>query len=152
MKTWLRVLTMGLSLAWLTGCENNAASFMINGKEHALTLVREQPYFWDSRVDQFLVVSRLPDCQRRYPVMAGQAGRLDVELYLAGNLLWALRQGPDWYLASTERCQLQAWTDKPDNDPPGPLEGRFVWRDGPFFELEPLDALEGEAAVPAGAR
>jgi hypothetical protein len=135
-----RGMCLALLVPLLTACENHATAFMVDGKEHALILIREQPYFWDNTVDQWLILSRLPDCQRRHPFIPGKAAALQLDVYQAGDLLWALRDGDQWYLASTGSCQLQAWTQKTDSTPPGPYEGRFVWKDGPVFE--PVSAEE----------
>jgi hypothetical protein len=45
-------------------------------------------------------------------------------VYEAGDRLWALFQGGRWYLASTEKCLVQDWTNSSGN-PPGELVGRF---------------------------
>ena len=121
-----------LCLPVLAACENNASSYMIDGREHALVLIREQPTFW-SDVKQSVVVSRMPKCQRNYPIQAYPAGVVDLEVYEAGYRVWALHQGRQWYLVGTEKCQLQEWAN-PKDDPPGKLVGRFVWGDkGPTF-------------------
>ena len=52
-------------LAVLAGCENSATSYMIDGSQHALILVREQKFVWDDELRQAVVVSRLPACQKR---------------------------------------------------------------------------------------
>lgn len=121
-----------LCLPLLAACENYAASYMIEGREHALVLVREQPAFW-SEVKQSVVVSRMPICQRSYPIQPYPAGVVDLEVYEAGYRLWALHQGQKWYLAGTEKCLLQEWAN-PKDEPPGRLVGRFQWGErGPVF-------------------
>jgi hypothetical protein len=58
-----------------------------------------------------------------------------IEVFEAGDLLWALRQGKQWYLVSTEGCQVQDW-DNPDGRAPGPVFGRFEQREaGVVFTL-----------------
>ncbi len=113
----------------LTGCENSAAPFMIDGSQHAISLIREQRYFWNSEVEQSLVVSRLPKCQRRYPIVPGSTESVKIDVFEAGSLLWAFRQGATWYLAGTEKCLLQEWTDAPAQ-PPGRAVGSFARVDG----------------------
>lgn len=113
----------------LAGCENAAAPFMIDGQEHAISLIREQRYFWSDEVEQALVVARLPRCQRRYAIAPGRADKVDIAVYEAGNLLWAFRQDAHWYLVSTEKCLLQDWTDPPAQ-PPGREVGRFTRKEG----------------------
>jgi len=121
----LRPLLLALALPLLAGCENSATSYKVDsGHHHALVLVREQPYFWRQSVNQFIVVSRLPGCQRKVAIHPDSTTMTPIELYEAGDLLWALRQGERWYLASTERCLVQDWPN-PSGEPPGPAVGRF---------------------------
>ena len=56
-----------LAAPLLTACVNDGATYEIdNSREHVLSLIREQPYFWDSKVNLYLVVSRMPSCMRRH--------------------------------------------------------------------------------------
>jgi len=116
-------------LLLLAACENSATSMMIENKDHALVFVREQQYFWSDEVVQYIVVSRLPDCQRRVKIHPDRAKMTPVAVYGAGHLLWALNQGGRWYLASTEGCQVQDW-DNPGGQPPGAIVGSFGQRGG----------------------
>jgi hypothetical protein len=125
----LRVLALLVSLPLLSACENSASSMLVEGKDHALVLVREQPYFWSAEIRQFIVVSRLPNCQRRVRIHPGTEKMAPMPVYEAGDLLWALHQGGRWYLASTEECQVQDW-DNGSGQSPGPIVGSFEQRDG----------------------
>jgi len=130
----VRRIAMLALLPLLAACENSATAFMVEGKEHAVILVREQPYFWSSEVNQFVVVSRLPVCQRKVRIHPGPGTLVDMEVYEAGDRLWALHQGQRWYLASTEKCLVQDWANQADA-PPGALVGTFRLRDkAPVFE------------------
>src|SRR5690554_7048023 len=91
----------------LVACENSATSFIVDSSQHAVVLVREQPYFWNAEVHQFIVVTRLPHCQRKVAIHPDVDALTPIEVFEAGNLLWAMRQGERWYLASTERCLVQ---------------------------------------------
>lgn len=120
-------------LPLLSACENSAVAYSIEGKEHALTLLREQPYFWSDEVTQYVIAARLPRCQRKVRIHPGRTQMVDLEVYEAGYQMWALHQGTRWYLASTEECKVQDW-DNPDGVAPGPLKGRFHLQDGaPVF-------------------
>lgn len=119
-----RLLLIAL-LPALTACEYEGAAFLITGRDESLTLVREQQYFWDDEVSQAIVVSRMPACLRRYSIKSGVAGNVKMEVFEAGNRLWALKQGKNWYLAGTERCEVQEWKDAPA-EPPGRLVGTFA--------------------------
>jgi len=126
----------------LAGCENSAAPFMVDGSQHAISLIREQRYFWNSEVEQSLVVSRLPKCQRRYPIGPGTTESVRIDVFEAGNLLWAFRDGERWYLASTEKCLVQEWTDHPAQ-PPGREIGSFLRRDGELVFV-PAEGVGGQ--------
>ncbi|HRD32827.1 MAG TPA: hypothetical protein PLR02_01100 [Rhodocyclaceae bacterium] len=116
----------------LLGCENSATAYMVDTNQHALILSREQPYFWSDEVNQAIVVSRLPHCQRKVRIHPGGTRMADMEVFVAGDRLWALHQGGRWYLASTERCLVQDWQSPAA--PPGPLVGRFSMQEGaPVF-------------------
>jgi hypothetical protein len=127
-KNLHRVALLGL-LPLLAACENSATAYMVDGNQHALVLVREQPYFWTAEVNQAVIVSRLPACQRKVDIHPSPTELVEMEVYEAGDLLWALRQGTRWYLASTERCLVQDWLDAPAT-PPGALVGTFRLREG----------------------
>ena len=129
-----RLLLLPLLALLLAGCENSATAYIIDGKDNALMLVREQRWFWSDEINQAVVVSRLPDCQRRVAIWPGTPSGPSMEVFEAGYRLWALEQGRRWYLASTDKCLVQDWDDAPET-PPGPLVGTFVMRDGsPVFE------------------
>ncbi|MFU2486005.1 hypothetical protein [Thauera sp. WH-1] len=124
-----RLLAAGALLLTLAGCENSATSYMIEGSQHALILVREQKFPWDDELKQSIIASRLPSCQKRVRIHPGPTALVEMRIYAAGDRLWALHQGNRWYLAGTEQCLVQDW-DNPDGQPPGALVGRFVLKDG----------------------
>lgn len=122
MKT--AVLVAALALTGLSGCENDAASMMIDGKDHSISLLREQSWVWSSQVEQRFVVSRFPKCQRRYTVEPGLKQMQPVELYEVRPMLYVAKQGEVWYAIGTEECQLQKFQEKPERIP-GRLVGQF---------------------------
>lgn len=92
----------------LAACENDAASYQIGGsKDHALTLIREQRYFWDRDSTVALVVARYPDCQRRHALNQTPAGEPAAELFQTGAQSFLLRNGTSWYAIDTQGCTLQ---------------------------------------------
>ena len=119
----LALAALTLAPLLLAGCENSATAYMVEGSQHALILVREQPYFWTDTVNQAVIASRLPACQRRVTIHPDATTLTEMEVFEAGDRLWALHQGARWYLASTERCQVQDWSAPAA--PPGPLVGVF---------------------------
>lgn len=146
--TFIKPLLVLAVLPMLTACEYEGAAFIINGnKDENISLVREQTWFWSSDVNQAIVVSRMPTCMRRYDIKSGVAGTLKMEVYEAGSSLWALKQGKSWYLASTEKCEFQRWTEPPE-EPPGRLVGtfsrkndrlEFLSADSPAKPIRPAD-------------
>jgi hypothetical protein len=124
LKSSCCALALFAALPLLSGCENNLASMLVEDRNHSIVLIREQPYFWSDEVDQFIVVTRLPKCQRRVTIHAGRTPMTPMEVYEAGDLLWALHQGGQWYLVSTEDCKVQDWATPPAT-PPGRAVGRF---------------------------
>ncbi len=128
MQAMLKKLLVLAVVPFLSACENEGAAFMIDGKDQSIVLVREQHWFWDSEVDQAVVVSHMPACMRRYDIKPGVAGSVKMEVYEAGDYLWALKQGKNWYLAGIEKCEFQPWKDAPA-EPPGKLVGNFTRKD-----------------------
>lgn len=130
MRLNLKSLLILAAVPLLAACENEGIAFLIGGsKEESITLVREQRWFWSDEVTQSIVVSRMPTCLRRHEIRPGVAGSVKIEVYEAGDYLWALKQGKNWYLAGTENCELQRWKDAPD-EPPGKLAGTFSSKNG----------------------
>lgn len=124
-----RLLMLVAVVPALVACENSATAYSMETSQHALVLVREQSYFWDSEVEQFVVASRLPHCQRKVKIHPGGTELTEMEVYEAGDRLWALHQGSRWYLASTEKCLVQDWSNT-DGKPPGAKVGSFRLKDG----------------------
>lgn len=136
---WQTACVVGL-IPWLVACENSAAGFVIDTSQHALILVREQPSFWSSTVEQAVIASRLPHCQRKVSIHSSTTDAGDMLVYAAGERLWALHQGARWYLASTDKCLVQDWENTSGN-PPGDLVGRFTSSLGgaSFERVEPAE-------------
>lgn len=123
-----RLVLAGL-LPLLAACENSATAFPIEGSQHALILIREQAFPWGQELDQALVASRLPQCQKRVAIHPGAVTLEEMKIYEAGDQMWALHQGRRWYLASTERCLVQDW-ENTKGEAPGPLVGSIRLKDG----------------------
>ena len=122
-----------LCLPGLSGCENSAAAFEIDTARHTISLIREKPYFWNSKVNQAIVVSRLPYCQRRFKIHDSDTTLRPMAIYEAGDQLWALHQDNLWYLASTKKCLVQPWNNT-QNEPPGRFIGNITLQNGsPHF-------------------
>lgn len=124
MIKFLRWLALLLPLV-LAGCgKGDSASFLIDeATSQSLSLIRNKTFMWDDRWEQALVVSRFPDCQRRYPMKEAGTERFKVEVYRAAEGGWILHQGSRWYVAETGQCLMQQFKEPPPE--PGTLVGTF---------------------------
>lgn len=109
----------------LSACVNDGATYEIdNTREHVLSLIREQPYFWDSKVELFLVVSRMPACMRRHSMGSGTE-KTRVEVYQVPSGAFIIKVGKRMYATETQTCESFA---KISEEPPeglGTMMGTF---------------------------
>lgn len=101
-----RLVPLLLLLPLLSACVNDGIAMVIDGPNHAISLLRSQPRFWEKTMDLQIVVARLPDCQRRHklqpaPVSTG----FKVEVYTTGQDTYLLEQGKHLYLTETQTCR-----------------------------------------------
>ncbi|MER2540854.1 MAG: hypothetical protein ABTQ26_16580 [Azonexus sp.] len=119
-----------LALPLLSACVNDGATYEIdNTREHVLSLIREQPYFWDSKVELFMVVSRMPACMRRHPMGTGTAAS-KIEIYQVPSGAFIVKVGKRMYATETQNCVNFV---KMDAEPPegmGKLMGTFREKKG----------------------
>ena len=97
--------TMALLLA---GCVNDSASYYIDGRDHALTLLRAQKYFWSDAATLTLVVARLPECQRRHELTLAPAASVDIDVFAGADASWALRSTSTLWRVDTVTCAISA--------------------------------------------
>ncbi len=114
-----------LAAPLLSACVNDGASYEIDGtREHVLSLIREQPYFWDDTVNLYLVVSRMPACMRRHSLGAG-TDKTRVEIYRVPSGAFIVKVGKKMFATETQTCVNFV---KMDGEPPegmGQLMGTF---------------------------
>jgi len=128
-----------LALPLLSACVNDSAVYEIgDGQEHSLTLVREQPYFWNNRVNLVLIVSRMPACLRRHELGSGTE-KTRVDVWQAPSGAFVIRVGKRMYVTETQTCEGFAPLDA---EPPGGL-GEFK---GSFRADDGKLVFAGEAA------
>lgn len=121
----IRLFFSILSLMFLaSACTNDGASFMIEDRNHSLSLEREQPYFWDDRVNYWLVVTHLPACQRKHFVVLGLP-TFKTELWDMGGGTYALRMGKKMYVTETRTCNAFAPLPEEPATGLGTLLGRY---------------------------
>ena len=119
-----------LAAPLLSACVNDAATYEIDDtREHVLSLIREQPYFWDSKVELFLVVSRMPACMRRHSLGAGTA-KSRVEVYQVPSGAFIIKVGKRMYATETQTCEGFAKMDSEPVEGMGQLMGVFRLKDG----------------------
>ena len=142
MYTLTRSLLL-LALLPLAGCVQDSASYSFPEKNHAITLVRNQDWFWQNTLQIRAITVRLPECNggldiAKVPVDA------PVELYQAPDVypepLFLLKIGKRVFAASTQSCRVQRF----DAAPPdlGKKMGAFRVKDGTFqfVPAEPGDS------------
>lgn len=111
--TVARLLSL-IALPLLGGCINDAASFQIDDKDHSLSLMREQKWPWEKRVELSVVVSRMPDCQRRHHLKSSNISSATVEVFSPGGNSFYLQQGGRLYVVETNTCEgFRELTDPP---------------------------------------
>ena len=131
-----------LTLPLLTACVNDGATYEIdNTREHVLSLIREQPYFWDSKIELYLVVSRMPACMRRHSMGLGTPNT-KVEIYQVPSGAFIVKAGKRMYATETQNCvNFVKMTDEPAEGM-GKLMGTFREKKGELVFVKE----EGEAA------
>lgn len=115
-----------LMSVFLAGCVQDSASYLIDSNDHALTVRRQQDYFWSSKAAISLVVSRLPACQRLHALADAPTDSVKVDLFDAGDGLWNVRMGNQLWQVETETCNgLTELENDPKADLGQPV-GSFV--------------------------
>ncbi|MBA5686111.1 hypothetical protein [Rugamonas apoptosis] len=90
----------------LTACVDDSASYYVGGRgsSHALTVKREQEHLWKRDAAVSLILSRLPDCQRRITLGSMPAKEVEIELFGLGEQGWILRDGNQLWQVETQTC------------------------------------------------
>lgn len=153
MKKPLLLLPL-LSLPLLAGCINDAAAYRIDGRDHAISVSREQNFFWEKTMKFAVIAARLPDCQRIH-LLNPAPRNTRVELWQPGPGTFVLKQGEAYFLTETQTCKgfqkLAAAPQEGLGDKVGVFEekgDRFVFTPEPKPVTPPAAAAE---AVPAPA-
>jgi hypothetical protein len=133
----MKTLRSGLLLAplalLLAGCLQDTASYTFPEKDHAITLVRNQTWPWESTMSLEVVAIRLPECHEGGRV---EAVRLDapITLYRApdeyAEPMFILQVDSRDYAVSTQSCQVQKFEAPPPDR--GVKLGVFKETDGKF--------------------
>lgn len=135
-----------LAAPLLTACINDGATYEIdNTREHVLSLIREQPYFWDSKVNLYLVVSRMPACLRRHNLGVGTE-KTKVEIYQVPSGAFIVKSGKRMFATETQTCESFAKMDGEPAEGMGKLMGTFRVKNGElvFVREESEEAKSAE--------
>ena len=135
-----------LAAPLLSACVNDGATYEIdNTREHVLSLIREQPYFWDNKVNLYLVVSRMPACMRRHSMGTGTPVTR-VEIYQVPSGAFIIKTGKRLYATETQTCESFAKMDAEPVEGVGKLMGTFRLKKGElvFVKAEGDEAAAGE--------
>lgn len=107
-------------LVLLSGCVNESASYLIDGADHAVTVIVTQDYFWSKKAALRVIASRLPDCQRQFDLGKTALVDLNVELFSTGAESFLLRAGDAMWQVDTARCsQLPEPSENVEAQPVG---------------------------------
>lgn len=138
-----------LLLPVLVACSDQRASFQIQSSDHALSLIREQRFFWEKTAEYTVVAARMPDCMRRHKI-GSAALNAKFEVYSPGNDAWILKQGSRMYVVETRTCEGFAKLDAVPEGGLGALAGSFEVRNDVLqFVAAPKREAPPAAAVPA---
>jgi hypothetical protein len=119
----------------LAGCVDDTASYSIEGNDHTVMMRAVQDYFWDDTLTLYVTASRLPDCQRRFPLPQATAANVEYELYSHEDNVWTLKGNNALWSFETQGC-----TQLPTpSTAPAQLVGKFVLEGGKlrFDETKP---------------
>lgn len=141
MKRWMLPFFL---LPLLGGCLQDTASYTLGDREHAITLVRNQTWPWQSTVDVNVTVMRKPDCNGGGSIPGVERDGA-LALYRAPDEypepILILKADHRVYAISSYSCRLQQFEEAPDVL--GQKLGQFVEKDGKFQFVEAGVASEG---------
>lgn len=102
----------------LSGCLQDTASYSFPEKDHAITLVRNQTWFWQDTVDLEVIVIRLPKCNGGMTIKDVPL-KTNVGFYQAPDEypepIFLLKSGKRVFAVSTQSCRVQAFNEAPDD-------------------------------------
>jgi len=134
-----------LAAPLLTACVNDGATYEIDGtREHTLSLIREQPYFWDSKVELYMVVARMPACMRRHSLGPGTE-KTRVEVYQVPSGAFIIKAGKRLFATETQTCESFAKMDSEPVEGMGQLIGTFRLKKGELVFVREEAAGAGAA-------
>ena len=129
-----------LALLPLAGCLQDSASYAFPEKDHAITLVRNQTWFWQDTLEVEVMAIRLPECSGGLTIK-DVALATNVGFYEAPGEypepLFLLKPDQRVFAVSTQSCRVQEFKEIPANL--GVKLGTFLVQDD-VFKFVPADA------------
>lgn len=125
----------------LAGCINDTTSYMIDGdRNHAITLTRNQKWFWEDKAIVAVIAARQPDCMggleiQDVPIDQPMALHQAPDEY--EEPIYILDAGDGHYAISTVSCKVQKFETAPTDL--GPVIGNFETVDG-HFQYKPANS------------
>jgi hypothetical protein len=141
----IRILLSILAVVFLSACTDDGASSMDDERTYSVSLVREQPYFWESKVNYFVVIARVPFCQRKHFMMLGNP-LAKTELWAMGGGTFLLRQSNKMFVTESRTCEGFAPLAEVPEQGMGMLLGTFQEKEG-VFRYKPATAPAKPAEV-----
>lgn len=111
----------------LVGCVNDGVAYDINNdRQQSISILREQPLFWDDTVHFFVILSRMPDCTRRHTMGDGTTKSV-VDVFQVPSGAYILKMDNDYFAAEIETCEgFAPITDL--NEQGVPKDGTGIYR------------------------
>ena len=142
-----RRLVITATVALLTaGCGSQQTGYQITDRNHSLSVTREQQYPGSDWTNHF-VVSRFPECQRRYKLKDSPTDAFKLDVYRVEPQVFIINHGKLWYVAETKACGWQQYKEPPPE--PGELIGTFQSRDDALQWVDKTEKKDDKAAKPA---
>lgn len=157
----MRKLLLAILPLLLTACVRDSATYYTDsGRNHTLSLRRDQEYFWNDNVRLTLVAARIPECQRQIPLGEMLKDEVDIDVFAAPDNRWSLRWDSQVWQVETETCTLIGEKGPVNGDKVGHFkvdEGKLVFEPAVAAAPAPAQAAAAAAqpsadpAVPAAA-
>ena len=153
MKPATRILAASIAALALSACgREDAASYMLDGPRHSLSLLRDKPFAWSRGWDLKFVTTNMPDCLRRHNLLHTSDKNFRLNLYQTfdgGAFIINIKS--HWFVTEMKKCQLQKFETPPPE--PGTLIGTFEDKEGQlqFVPVEKPAAATANKISPAPA-
>lgn len=130
----------------LAGCGSQQAGYQITDRNHSLSISRDQQYPGSDWTNH-LIVSRFPECQRRYKLKESNTKNFKMDVYLVEPQVFILNHGKRWYIAETKTCQWQQYEAPPPE--PGELIGTFQTKEEELTWIDKAPKKDAKEEAPA---